>query len=118
MIKISEGNEGWFIIVFLLQYIVGLMVLGLLMEPFDWNPLQLFQAVTYGLVVITVNSILVVEGVSMLAEQFLRRREGRGEERGRRDMQKLWEDWYARRKKAEEDFVEFTEEPPKISSKS
>ena len=56
----------------------------------------------------------------MVSEQFLRRREARGqargeaqgEERGRRENQKLWEEWNRRRLEAEEKGEEFTEPPP------
>ena len=60
----------------------------------------------------TANTILLVEGVPMVSEQFLRRREARGEERGRKATQQLWEDWNRRRLEAEKKGEKFTEPPP------
>ena len=61
-----------------------------------------------------------VEGIPMVSEQFLRRREAqgeargeaRGEERGRRETQELWEDWNRRRLEAERKGEEFSEPFP------
>ncbi len=52
----------------------------------------------------------------MVAEQFLRRREERGEKQGRREMQQLWGAWNQRRLQAEKEGKEFNEPPPKAEA--
>ena len=55
----------------------------------------------------------------MLAEQFLRRREQQGREQGREEVQKAWEDWYARRAQFEADHPgqTFPEAPPELGNR-
>ena len=82
--------------------------------------LESFRLVAPIIIAATANTILLVEGIPMVAEQFLRRREAqgeargeaRGEERGRRQTQKLWEDWNQRRLEAEKKGEKFSEPPP------
>ena len=58
----------------------------------------------------------LVEGVSMLAERYLRSRFAKGKEEGlqegREEVQKLWQAWNQRREEALQEGREFTEPPP------
>ena len=74
--------------------------------------LESFRLVAPIIIAATANTILLVEGIPMVAEQFLRRREAQGEARGRRQTQKLWEDWNQRRLEAEKKGEKFSEPPP------
>ena len=64
----------------------------------------------------TAHAVVIVEGIAMLAESFLRRRyeaglqEGRAE--GREETQRRWEEWNRRRLAAEDRGERFEEPPP------
>ena len=76
----------------------------------------------------TAHAVVIVEGIAMLAESFLRRRyeaglqDGRAEGReeglveglgaGRRETQQRWEEWNRRRVAAEARGERFEEPPP------
>ena len=124
MIPVSPGREGWFLFLFVAQYLGGigaLMALSGINELEVWDSVRLVAPL---IIVAAANAILLVEGIPMVSEQFLRRREARGEargqargeaqgeERGRRENQKLWEEWNRRRLEAEEKGEEFNEPPP------
>ncbi len=116
MIPVSPGREAWFIISFTVQYAAGLAVLGCMYWA-DWlggiEGIEALKLIAPLIIAATAHSILIVEGVPMVAERFLRRREKHGEERGRRKNQHLWEEWNRRRLEAQEKGKEFNEPPPK-----
>jgi len=56
----------------------------------------------------TASSIVLLEGLAMLSERYLKRRYEEGQE----ERQKAWEDWNRRRIEAEEAGMEFNEPPP------
>ena len=72
----------------------------------------------------TAHAVVIVEGIAMLAESFLKRRyeaglqEGREEGRdegiqaGRREMLQRWGEWNRRRLEAESRAEQFEEPPP------
>ena len=64
----------------------------------------------------------LVEGVSMLAERYLRSRYAKGKEdgreEGREEVQQQWRAWNQRREEALRDGKEFTEPPPGSEDKS
>ena len=54
----------------------------------------------------------LVEGVSMLAERYLRSRYTKGRQEGREEERQKWIDWNRRREQALLEGSEFTEPPP------
>lgn len=54
----------------------------------------------------------LVEGVSMLAERYLRSRFVKGKEEGREEERQRWLTWNRRREEALQEGREFTEPPP------
>lgn len=54
----------------------------------------------------------LVEGISMLAERYLKSRYDKGKKDGREEVQKLWLAWNRRREEALRGGTEFTEPPP------
>ena len=54
----------------------------------------------------------LVEGVSMLAERYLRSRYAKGWQEGREEERQKWIDWNRRREQALLEGSEFTEPPP------
>ncbi len=116
MIPVSPGREGWFLVLFTAQYLGGLGALGVSSWLGELSALDAVRLVAPLIIIAASNSILLVEGIPMVAEQFLKRREAqgeaRGEERGRRETQRRWEDWNLRRLEAEKKGAEFSEPPP------
>ena len=91
---------------------LGLVALAVLSGIEELGVLDSVRLVAPLIITAAANSILLVEGIPMVSEQFLRRREAQGEERGRKETQKRWEDWYRRRLEAEKKGEEFSEPPP------
>ena len=71
----------------------------------------------------TAHAVVIVEGIAMLAESFLKRRYEAGREEGRaegreaglqegREMLRRWEEWNRRRLAAEARGERFEEPPP------
>ena len=123
MIPISHGREGWFLALFLAQYLgglVGLALLGWLHPAVSW--LEAAKLVTVLIICATTNAILIVEGIPMVAERYLQRRYNEGEEAGRaegekagrKSTQQLWEAWNQRRLEAEANNEPFNEPPPSL----
>lgn len=56
--------------------------------------------------------VTLVEGVPMVAEQFLNRREERGRAQGRADERDRWIAWLKRKQAAEDAGTPFSEPPP------
>lgn len=54
------------------------------------------------------DSLLIVEGMAMLAERYLRERYNKGRE----EAHKLWSEWNQRREQAEKEGRAFDEPPP------
>ncbi len=116
MIPVSPGREGWFLVLFVAQYLAGLGTLSILSAIGEIEALESVRLIAPLIITAAANAILLVEGIPMVSEQFLRRREAqgeaRGEERGRKETQKHWEDWNRRRLEAEKKGEEFSEPPP------
>ena len=84
MLPVSHGREGWFLALFLAQYLgglVGLALLGWQHPAVSW--LEAVKLVTVLIICATTNAILIVEGIPMVAERYLQRRYNEGEEAGR-----------------------------------
>ena len=125
---------------FLVQYVAGLAYLGFQLWSSDIVVLDSGEFMAALIVTATANSILLVEGIPMVAERFLKRqreegrKEGREEGRvegrtegrvegrtegrteGRSSQQKKWEDWNRRRMQAESRQEPFNEAPPSLST--
>jgi hypothetical protein len=116
MIPVSPGREAWFIISSTVQYAAGLAVLGCMYWA-DWlggiAGIESLKLIAPLIIAATAHSILIVEGVPMVAERYLRRRQRVGREEGRRETQQLWEEWNRRRLEAHKEGKEFNEPPPK-----
>jgi len=112
MIPVSPGREGLFLVLFVAQYLTGLVALTFLSGTDELGVLDSVRLVAPLIITAAANAILLVEGIPMVSEQFLKRREARGEERGRRETQQLWEDWNQRRLEAEKKGEEFKDPPP------
>ena len=129
MPSVEKGRELWFLGLFLSQYLGGLALiywLGLRTE--ELNMLGAGALATALIIMSTAHAVVIVEGVAMLAESFLKRRyeaglqegraEGRGEgldeglRAGRRETQQRWEEWNRRRMQAEARGERFEEPPP------
>ena len=129
MPSVEKGRELWFLGLFLSQYLGGLALiywLGLRTE--ELKLLEASALATALIIMSTAHAVVIVEGVAMLAESFLKRRyeaglqEGRDEGReegldeglraGRRETQQRWEDWNRRRMQAEARGERFEEPPP------
>jgi hypothetical protein len=127
MLPVSRGREGWFLALFLVQYVgglVGLALLGWLDHSVSW--LDAAKLVPALIITATTNAILIVEGIPMVAERYLERRFQEGEKKGREEgekvgreegqktRQQLWEAWNQRRLAAEATGQPFTEPPPSL----
>ncbi len=108
-------------IIFLIQYAVGLIIL----TGMGWSnwfggieKVDVMRLAAPLIIIATANTILIVEGVPMLAERYLKRRYQEGQQEGRREgqqeNQKEWESWNERRLQAERENRPFTEPPPKL----
>ena len=117
---------------FLVQYVVGWAYLGFQLWSSNVEVLDSGEFMAALIVTATANSILLVEGIPMVAERFLKRQreegreegrtegrvEGRAEGRteGRSSQQKKWEDWNRRRMRAESRQEPFNEDPPSLAT--
>ena len=102
MIPVSAGREGQFLSVFLLQYIVGITGISLLWwrDP-SIDYLEAAKLLTLLIILATAHSVIIVEGLPMLAERFLKRRYNEGKAMGAAKQNRAWEEWLKRKKEAE-----------------
>ena len=121
MPPVNKGRELWFLGVFLVQYIGGLALIYWLGLRTDRLTLLEAAALATALIITsTAHAVVIVEGIAMLAESFLKRRyeaglqEGRDEgiQAGRREMLQRWQEWNRRRMAAEARGERFEEPPP------
>ena len=130
MPPVDKGRELWFLGLFLVQYVGGLALIywmGLRTEELKFP--EAGGLATALIIMSTAHAVVIVEGIAMLAESFLKRRyeaglqEGRVEGReagrdegiqaGRRETQQRWEEWNRRRLEAEARGEQFEEPPPR-----
>ena len=132
MPSVEKGRELWFLGLFLSQYLGGLALiywLGLRTE--ELKLLEAGALVTALIIMSTAHAVVIVEGIAMLAESFLKRRyeaglqdgreegraEGRdeGREAGRDEGQSVanaeWDAWLERRTRTGA-FVPDDNDPP------
>ncbi len=126
---VGKGREGWFLLLFVLQFCVYTGIIAYYESVSNAGEgLATFVGVIAkmpGIIGLsTASSIVFLEGLAMLSERYLKRRydegkevglkEGRaeGQAEGEARMSKAWEKWNRRRMKAEEAGEEFREPPP------
>ena len=120
MPSVEKGRELWFLGLFLSQYLGGLALiywLGLCTGELKF--LEAGALATALIIMSTAHAVVIVEGVAMLAESFLKRRyeaglqEGRAE--GRDEGQSVanaeWDAWLERRTRTGA-FVPDDNDPP------
>ncbi len=125
MPAVTKGRELWFLGLFLVQYLGGSALLywrGLRTD--ELTLLEAAALATALIIMSTAHAVVIVEGIAMLAESFLKRRyeaglqEGReagrdeGIQVGRREMLQRWQEWNRRRLEAEARGERFEEPPP------
>ena len=121
MIPVSEGREGWFLLAFVVQYLLGWAGIGVLawLDP-NLTYVHIATLAAALVVLAAAHSIILVEGIPMLAERYLKRRyeegQAEGEKKGRAANQKLWEAWNQRRLQAEAANQPFNEPPPSLNN--
>ena len=110
---VGKGREGWFLLLFVIQFCVYTAILAYYENVVNRKDgLSTFVAVLGGMPGIialsTASSIVLLEGLAMLSERYLKRRY----EEGKEEAWRVWEDWNRRRIEAEEGGMEFDEPPP------
>ena len=117
MIPVSAGREGQFLSVFLLQYIVGITVISLLWwrDP-SIDYLEAAKLLTPLIILATAHSVIIVEGIPMLAERFLKRRYNQGIAVGAANQNRAWEEWLKRKKEVEGNGELFDEPMPSMAT--
>ena len=117
MIPVSAGREGQFLSVFLLQYIVGITVISLLWwrDP-SIDYLEAAKLLTPLIILATAHSVIIVEGIPMLAERFLKRKYNEGKAVGVANQNRAWEEWLKRKKEVEGNGKLFDEPMPSMAT--
>ena len=84
MPTVEKGRELWFLGVFLAQYIGGLaLIYSLGLRTGDLKLLDAGALATALIIMSTAHAVVIVEGIAMLAESFLKRRYEAGLQEGR-----------------------------------
>ena len=84
MPTVEKGRELWFLGVFLAQYIGGLaLIYWLGLRTGDLKLLDVGALATALIIMSTAHAVVIVEGIAMLAESFLKRRYEAGLQEGR-----------------------------------
>ena len=84
MPTVEKGRELWFLGVFLAQYIGGLaLIYWLGLRTGDLKLLDAGALATALIIMSTAHAVVIVEGIAMLAESFLKRRYEAGLQEGR-----------------------------------
>ena len=116
MPTVEKGRELWFLGLFLIQYVGGLaLIYWLGLRTGELKLLEAGALATALIIMSTAHAVVIVEGVAMLAESFLRRRYEAGLQDGRaegREMLQRWQEWNRRRLAAEARGERFEEPPP------
>ena len=124
MPPVEKGRELWFLGLFLVQYVGGLaLIYWLGLRTGELKLLEAGALATALIIMSTAHAVVIVEGIAMLAESFLKRRYEAGLQEGRaegreaglqegREMLRRWEEWNRRRLAAEDRGERFEEPPP------
>ena len=91
---VGKGREGWFLLLFVIQFCVYTAILAYYENVVNRKDgLSTFVAVLGGMPGIialsTASSIVLLEGLAMLSERYLKRRY----EEGKEEAWRVWEDW-------------------------
>ena len=114
---IGKGREGWFLLLFLLQFCIYTGILTYYEHVVNGRDgLSTFVAVLGGMpgviALSAASTVAFLEGLEMLSERYLKRRFEEGLKEGREEASRAWEEWNQRRIAAEKAGVEFNEPPP------
>ena len=84
MPTVEKGRELWFLGLFLVQYVGGLaLIYWLGLRTGELKFLEAGALATALIIMSTAHAVVIVEGIAMLAESFLRRRYEAGLQEGR-----------------------------------
>ena len=120
--QVGRGREGWYIGVAVgvfvpaLIIILGREVWGNNQDNLSTTIVNIGKALAPWMILAFGTSLLTVEGVTMVAEQYLRRRYRKGREDGRQEANREWQNWNERRMQAERENRPFDEPPPSSPS--
>ena len=118
--QVAKGHEGWYLIVagsiFIpaLMIILGREVWGNDGDDFYTTFENIGRSLAPWMILAFGNSLLLVEGVTMLSERYLKRRY----EEGRQEANRKWEEWNKRREEAARNNQDFNEPPPSENGQS
>ena len=124
--RIAESREGWALFLFTIQFVASLVLVILYEAVYKdaVHPSEVFTGVLYSaaaaVFVATATTVIIVEGLPMLAEKYLRRRyyegiaegEKRASERAEARANARWQAWYERLLTAQSEGRTFDEPPP------
>ena len=86
MPTVEKGRELWFLGVFLVQYLGGLaLIYWLGLRTGELKLLDAGALATALIIMSTAHAVVIVEGIAMLAESFLKRRYEAGLQEGREE---------------------------------
>ena len=121
--QVGKGREGWYLIVAAAIFVPALILIlwGEIRlndgDDFYTTLTQIGESLAPWLILAFGNSLLVVEGVTMLSERYLKRRYREGRAEGRAEERKSWVEWNKRREEAAARGEDFTEPPPSENGK-
>lgn len=114
--QLPRHSEGWYLLIFSVLFFIGLALAVDYVGPEHriWPDriMEVIKLMPYVVIVGGAITAMIVEGVYMLAERYLRRRFQEGEQKGRREMAEEWQAWNERRLEAERRGEDFNEPPP------
>ena len=117
-ISVGKGRETWYLGLFVVQSLLCLSFL-IWYEIFDQandGKVGTFLAIIQGMgpivIAVAAETLVLIEGIEMLAERYLRRRYQEGREAERKELNEAWEAWLKRRDEAMANNQPFNEPPP------
>ena len=108
MPPIDKHREGIYLIIFTVQFI-GWLVVAVLRDP---DPIAVLDVMAPATLVSTATTFVIVQGLIMLAERYLKRRYAEGKAEGKAEAYEEIRDWLKRKAAAESAGEEFNEPPP------
>ena len=109
-------SAGWGLLIFTIQYVAGIVVFSIV-RP--WQSIASpWELIAVTIVIAGANSVVIVEGVKMLAESFLREREKRGRKEGKAQAYEEWLKWWNEVEKAMKDIDLKVPPPPSLKNRN
>ena len=108
MPPVDKHREGIYLILFTVQF-TGWLVVAILRDP---DPIAVLEVMSPAVLVSTATTFVIVQGLIMLAERYLKRRYAEGKAEGKAEAYEEIRDWLKRKEAAETRGEEFTEPPP------